>query len=125
MYFQKRNTYTAPLFRNSKILRFSDKVAVENCLFICKCLNRTLPPIFNNWFTLSLDSHDHYTRWSELGCLKKPYHRTKIYGRFSFIVSAIYSWNYLQKQHNQTLFYQLTITKLREILHAFFISKYC
>ena len=124
IHFQKRNTHTSPLFMHSKILKFSDKIALENCILVSKCINKSLPKLFHNWFTFSFESHDHNTRWSELGCLKQPSYRTKCFGRFSTINSAIYSWNYLQKQHKTTLFYRIKTNKLRDILTEFFIGNY-
>ena len=101
MYLLNRNIHTAPLFKDSNILKFPDKIALENCIFIEKYLNQTLPPPFKNWFTLSLSavSHTHNTRWSNLGFLKIPPHETKIYGRQSVNIDAIYIWNYLQRIH--------------------------
>ena len=53
MFFQSRNSHTAPLFKVSKILKFFDKTALENCIFISKSLKGLLPSIFNNWFKFS------------------------------------------------------------------------
>ena len=46
MFFQDRNAHTGPLFKNSKLLKFSDKVALENSTLISKSLYKTLPKIF-------------------------------------------------------------------------------
>ena len=81
MYFLNRNAHTTPLFKDSHILKFPDKIALENCIFIKNYFNEILPTPFKNWFTLSTDSHTHNTRWSNLGCLKIPPHKTTIYGR--------------------------------------------
>ena len=89
MYFLNRNAHTTPLFKDSNILKFPDKIALENCIFIKNHFNQTLPTPFENWFTLSTDSHTHNTRWSNLGCLKIPPHKTTIYGRQSVNISAI------------------------------------
>ena len=64
MSFLNCNTHTAPLFKDSNILKFPDKIAFENFIFIKKYLNQTLPTPFKNWFTLSTDSHAYNTRWS-------------------------------------------------------------
>ena len=82
MYFLNRNEHTNPLFKDSNTLKFPDKIALENCIFIKNHFNQTLPTPFKNWFTLSTDSHTHNTRWSDLGCLKIPPHKTTIYGRY-------------------------------------------
>ena len=90
MYFLNRNTHAAPLFKDSNIVKFSDKIALENCIFIKNYFNQTLPKPFKNWFTISTGSRTHNTRWSNLVCLKIPPHKTKIYGRKSVTNSAIY-----------------------------------
>lgn len=50
------------LFKNSKIVKFSDKVALENCLSVSDSLHTALPKMFGYWFTIL-------------------YHRTKTYDR--------------------------------------------
>ena len=77
MFFQSRNSHTAPLFKVSKILKFFDKTALENCIFISKSLKGLLPSIFNNWFKFSFQSHFHDTRWLNLGYLDIPSYCTK------------------------------------------------
>ena len=90
MYFLNRNAHTDPLFKDSNILKFPHKIAFENCIFIKKYFNQTLPKPFKNWLTLSTDSHMHNIIWPNLGCLKIPPHRTKIYGRQCNNIIATY-----------------------------------
>ena len=106
IYFLNHNAHTFPLFRDLNILKLPDKIALENCLFINKYFNKCLPTIFKNWFTLSSDFHTYNTRWSNLGCIVVPPHNTKLYGRNSVNISAVYSWNYLQKLNENNPFYQ-------------------
>ena len=56
MYLLNHNTHTVPLFEDSNILKFPDKIDLENCIFIKKYFNQTLPTLFKNWFNLSTDS---------------------------------------------------------------------
>ena len=77
MYFLNRNIHTSPLFKNSNILKFPDKIALENCNFLKNYFNQTLPTPFKNWFTPSTDSHTHNATWSNLVCPKIPPHKTK------------------------------------------------
>ena len=53
--FLNRNVHTTPLFKDSNIIEFPDKIALENCIFIKNDFNQTLPTPFKNWFTLSAD----------------------------------------------------------------------
>ena len=124
MYFLNCNTYTVPLFKDSNILKFPDKIALRNCIFIKNDFEPTFPTPFENWFTLFTDSHTHNTRWSNLGCLKIPLHKTKIYGRQSANISTIYIWNYLQIIHKNTMFYQLSLTKLKKLIMQYYFSNY-
>ena len=56
IFFQSRNSHTGPVFKMSKILKFFDKTALENCIFISKSLKWLLPSIFNNWFKCSFET---------------------------------------------------------------------
>ena len=83
--FLKRNAHTSNLL-NLNILKFPDKVSLENCILICKYFNQSLPETFKNLFTLATASHIHNTRWSNSGCLKIPYN-----GRNLVNISIIYT----------------------------------
>ena len=51
--FQPRNVHTSPLFKQNFILKFQDKICLENILFASKSLNHLSPSIFNTWFSFS------------------------------------------------------------------------
>ena len=116
MYFIKRNAHTSNLFKNLNILKLPYKVSLENCILICKYFNRYLLKTFKSQFTPAAASHTHNTRWSNSGCLKVPSHNTKLYGRQTVNISAVYSYNYLQKVHVNNLFYYLLLTKLKSLI---------
>ena len=124
MYFLNRNDHTGPLFKDLGVLKLYDRIAIENCKFINMSLNNELPTVLNNWFTFPSDIHHHNTRTSTKGVLSIPSHCTKLYGRYSVSVNAVYTWNYLQSQHKNILLYKLTTTKLKTILLNFFLNKY-
>ena len=124
MHFLKRNAHTFNLFKNLNILKLPDIVSLENCNLICKYFNQSLPKSFKNWFSLATASHIHNIRWSNSDCLKIPSHKTIIYGRHSVNISITYTWNYLQKLHANTLFYQLPLIKLKSLIKKFYISNY-
>ena len=48
--FQSRNCHSSPLFLKVKLLKFNDKVLLENVLLISQFINSLLPPVINNWF---------------------------------------------------------------------------
>ena len=64
MNFQPRNSHASPLLRKTSVLKFKDKINLENILFISKSINNLLPFLFNNWFVFSSDTHKYNTSWS-------------------------------------------------------------
>ena len=59
--FQPRNSHTSPLFKQNSILKFQDKICLENILFVRKSLNNLSPSVPNTWFTFSSDQHNYET----------------------------------------------------------------
>ena len=123
-YFWIRNGHISPLFRESHIPKLSDKIALENCLFINKYFIKVLRTIFKNWFTLSSDFRTYSTRWSNLVHVVVPPHNTKLCGRNSVNISTIYTRNYLKKLNENNIFYQLSPNAINFIIKKFFSKNY-
>ena len=62
MFFLRREADIKPLIKDFNILKFHDKIALENTIFIHKSLKHQLPQPFDNWFGLSSNFHTHNTR---------------------------------------------------------------
>ena len=45
--FQPRNSHTSPLLKQNFILKFQDKICLENVLFVCKSLNNLTLSVFS------------------------------------------------------------------------------
>ena len=93
MNYQPQDYHTSPLFRKVAVLKFTDKINLENKLFISKSINNFLPSLFNNWFVFSSDTHKYNTSWSSNDKLQKYSYRTNTYGKNWIIISAIDSGN--------------------------------
>ena len=78
------------LFKNSKIVKFSDKVALENCLSVSDSLHTALPKIFGYWLTIL-------------------YHRTKTYDRYNSDIDIYNCDIYLELLARSTLINHLFI----------------
>ena len=96
--FQPRNFHTSPLFKQNSILKFQDKICLENILFISKSLNNLSLSVFNTWFSFSSDQHNYETSSSAQGNLMKLFYKTNRYGKYLITVSAVESWSKIQKQ---------------------------
>ena len=95
--FQPRNSHTSPLFKQSSILKFQDKICLENISFVSKFLSNVSPSVFNTWFSFSSDQHNYETSSSTQGNLTKLFYKTNRYGKYSITVSAVESWIKIQK----------------------------
>ena len=85
MNYQHRNSHTSSLFRKAAVLKFKDKINLENILFISKSINNLLTSLFNTWFVFSSYTQKYNTTWSSNDKLQKYSYRTKN----SIIISAI------------------------------------
>ena len=79
--FQPRDYHLSPLFKKHNLLKFEDKIQLENVLLVSKYFNNILPSIFSNWFTLYSDIHNYKTAASSTGELSKPSFWTNLYGK--------------------------------------------
>ena len=50
--FKPRNFHTIHLFKQSTILKFQDKICLDNILLVSKSLNKLSPSVFNTVFFL-------------------------------------------------------------------------
>ena len=82
MHFLNTNENTDPFFKDSKIIKFSDKLALENCFSISDSLHKTLPKVFSYWFS------------SLFRC-------TKTMINVIHMIFSIYVWNYSHDQQQQ------------------------
>ena len=121
---QPSNSHSSLLFKKSNILKFEDKILINNIIFISKSINNLQPPIFKNWFIFCSDIHKYDTVSSSADKLFKPSYRTDSYGRNSVIIGAINCWNKMQNiLRNQSL-KSLYPNKIKTILTKRCIDKY-
>ena len=104
--------------KQNSILKFEDKISLENILFISKSLNNLSSSVFNTWFSFSSDQHNYETSSSTQGNLIKCFHKTKRYEKYSITVRAVDLWKKIQKQLKDLLLRDLSAYK---ITHARFL----
>ena len=113
-----------PLFSKLKILKFNDKVILENVLLISKFSNSLLRPAFNNWFNLC-SNIDNYETTSSATCkLFKSSFRTNLYGKTSVTINVVDAWNKAQTSFDDTILKDLTPNKIKTILTKQMVDSY-
>ena len=124
MNHQPRNSHISPLFRKSVVLKFTDKINLENILFISESINNLLPSLFNNRFAFSSDTHKYNTSWSSDDKLQKYSYRTNTYGKNLIIISATESWNNSQNNPKTISLTLLTPSKIKLLLSNEYLKNY-
>ena len=122
--FQPRISHTSPLFKQNFILKFQDKIHLENVLFVSKSLHNLTPSVFSTWFSFSSDQHNYETSSSTQGNLTKLFYKTNRYGKYSITVSAVESWKKIQKQLKDMLLKDLSPRKIKTIVSNFDFKSY-
>ena len=82
--FQPRNVNTSSLKKSSiqnSILKFLDKLCLENISLARKSLNNLPQSIFNTWLSFSSDQHNYEASFSRKGDLMKHFYETNRYGK--------------------------------------------
>ena len=121
---QPRNFHTSPLFKQNSILKFQDKICLENILFISKSLNNLSPSVFNTWFSFSSDQHNYETSSSTQGNLTKLFYKTNIYGKTQSLQVLFELWNKIQKQLKGMLVQDLSLREIKTIDSNFYLKSY-
>ena len=93
MTFSQFNAHTEPLFKKLGILKIKYQISLFNCLFIHDQTRNILPKCFKNYFTPCIDLHNTNTR--RPGSMYIPFVYSKKYGRQSFKITSINTWNNL------------------------------
>ena len=123
--FVDRFAHTNNLFAYSKVIKFTDRIDIENCTLISKYINNELPSLFNNWFKPASAHHSHHLRSSDLGLFYIPSYNTKSYGKLSIAINAAISWNKIQNRLKNThQLWTLGPAKLKLVLSSVFIETY-
>ena len=105
---QPRNFHTSPLFKQNSILKFQDKICLENILFVRKSLNNLSPYLFPHRVISFI----------------KLFYETKRYGKYSITVSDVESWKKIQKQLKGVLLKQLSPNEIKTIVSDFYLKSY-
>ena len=89
MNFRDQLFHSSPFSSSNNILKFGDKITLENILFISKFINRQVSSIFYDWLTFSGNLKKYETWCFVTNHLNIPTFRTHKYGSFSIRASAI------------------------------------
>ena len=79
----------SPLFKQNSILKFQDKICLENILFVSNSLNNVTPAAFSTCFSFSSDQQKYETSSLTQGNVTKLFYKTNRYGKYSITVSAV------------------------------------
>ena len=124
MNFKDQLFYSSPFFSSNYILKFGDKITLENILFVNKSMNRQVLSIFYNCFTFSGNLRRYETCKLLTNYRNTPTFWTQRYGYFSMRVSAIRSLNYMQDMLKMNLSLKNATPKSIKYFLEYFLESY-
>ena len=83
MHFATHNPPTNILYKNSKILKFTDGVKLKNFHLVLDDINKKLPTALQNIFIPAKETHNYQTRGSTLYKMSLPKIKKVTYGGYS------------------------------------------
>ena len=93
MTFSDFKAHSEPLFKQVEILKFTDSIILQNCIFVYDYLHGNLPNSFLETFKRIDDTHDTETRQACTGMLSTPTYNSTEYGLKCIYKKCINSWN--------------------------------
>ena len=111
MIFKDQLFHSIPLSSSNNILKFVDKITLENILVISTSITRQVPSISYGWFIFSGNLHRYETCWSVINHLNIPTFQTQKYGCFSIRPNATHPWNYTQDMLKINLLLKISTPK--------------
>ena len=122
--FKGPGTDTSSLYAKNKILKLTDLIKLNNCLFIHDYLHDNLPSCFEDYyFKLNNLYPLTETRNAKIGCLFVPVKNTTKYGLNSLTQQSIYTWNEISKTMNTDLSLKSRY-ELKSLIFNHFIKQY-
>jgi len=113
-----------PLYRKSRILKFSDNITLLNFIFVHDSLKNNLPTILNKNFTLVNNIHNVNTRYAVLNKVALPKIKTQIYGIKSIKFQSSSSWNFFTGKYPNKALLDRTKPFCKKIISQHFLENY-
>ena len=125
MKFAQSRSSSNPLFLELKILKLYDQIKLNQCIFVHKTMNNLQPENFDNWFQLTRNIHNHFTRKAKLGLISLNLFNSSYYGRHSPLNSCVRSWNFIQGNLSPQNLPEMNDVLFKNTLKCSFFNTYC
>ena len=112
-----------PLYKSLSVIKLSDQIILQNCLFVHDTLKKLSPVCFHDYFEQTHNMHSILTKSCSLGCLYVTKSNTIRYGLNSITRTCISNWNLLAEKLNIDLG-SLSRSKLKRSIKSFFVNSY-
>ena len=122
IHFKKRQDPYLPLYKQSKILKLTDLIKLNNCVLVSNHQNKKLPTAFKNFFVPINEFHSHTTRHSNCR-LVVPGTKTVTYGTNSIKTQATNTWNDMLIRLKINL-KECSKATLKKLIHTFLLQLY-
>ena len=112
-----------PIYTNLNIIKLSDQITLQNCLFVQDSLKKVSPVCFHDYFKQTFVIHNQNTKGAKLGCLHVSPSNTVTYGLNSITKTCVSNWNDITNKLYVNLA-SLSREKLKYNIKSYFIQSY-
>ena len=112
-----------PVYRDLKILKLSDFIILQNCLFVHDALHHVSPVCFHDYFKYAREVHSLNTRTFSTHSLFVQHSGTIRYGINSITSRCISNWNHITS-FLKTSLYSLSRFKLKKVIQHHLLESY-
>ena len=122
--FAHHQDHADPIFNQLGILKFTDKVQVQNVLLVSDSLNSRLPTILNNMYNFIESAHYCKTRNSVKCKLLLQKVNTSIHGLNSIKYKSVKTWNKFIDEFPDKYLHCIPRNKLKKLVKKYLFSNY-
>ena len=112
------------LYKNSKILKISENITLQNFMYLHDSLRGILPFLLHHNLIFLQDLHHHNMRISSLFQIQLPNANTQKYGIESIIFQARYAWNSFENKLFDLKFTMKSRGFCKKVITKYFINGY-
>jgi len=122
--FSNSNCDMDSLYKDLKILKFSDLIYVQNCIFMSRVENDLMPENYKSKFSYRNEVHNHDTRAASRGLFNIPNVNTHRFGSLSTTYRCIHDWNNFLSSLDGNTLESLKTFQIRPMLSKTLLQSY-
>ena len=124
IHFAKFNAPSNQLYKESRILKLSDHIKLQNFMFVYNCTKKELPTALLNNFNTVSNIHNYNTRGAHQHKMVVPKVNTQLYGIQSITFQSVNFWNFIVSKYRTKELHLQSKSHCKNVVTNFFLENY-